>query len=236
MIVARRHAPFALAVASVALRLRHRVRATRARRRRRPRGAGRGRRTQLPADPWPRVVDLTNAQVLVYQPQVNKWDGNQIDFRAALAIKPAGAKDETFGVDLRDRAHAGRQGRAHRRLREPADHEERLPDAARSRRRVRAPSCRSEFAERGAHDLARPARGVARRSPASSRRRCRCRTTPPQVIVSYSPAILVPIDGAPVLKPVPGDARFAARDQHARADPAGRLRATATTSTSTTAG
>jgi hypothetical protein len=27
--------------------------------------------------------------------------------------------------------------------------------------------------------------------------------TPPQVIISYSPAILVPIDGAPVLKPVP---------------------------------
>ena len=51
-----------------------------------------------PADPWPRVVDLSNGQVLVYQPQVNKWDGNQIDFRAALAIKPTGAKDETFGV------------------------------------------------------------------------------------------------------------------------------------------
>src|SRR4030095_3374765 len=31
---------------------------------------------------------------------------------------------------------------------------------------------------------------------------------PPQVIVSYSPAILVPIDGAPVLKPVPSDSRF----------------------------
>ena len=30
---------------------------------------------------------------------------------------------------------------------------------------------------------------------------------PPQVIVSYSPAILVPIDGAPVLKPVPGHDR-----------------------------
>jgi hypothetical protein len=27
--------------------------------------------------------------------------------------------------------------------------------------------------------------------------------TPPQVIVSNTPAILVPIDGAPVLKPVP---------------------------------
>ena len=30
---------------------------------------------------------------------------------------------------------------------------------------------------------------------------------PPQVIISYSPAILVPIDGAPVLKPVPNHAR-----------------------------
>jgi hypothetical protein len=46
----------------------------------------------LPADPWPRVVDLTNGQVLVYQPQVNKWEANRIDFRCALAIKPTGAK------------------------------------------------------------------------------------------------------------------------------------------------
>ena len=30
---------------------------------------------------------------------------------------------------------------------------------------------------------------------------------PPQVIVSYSPAILVPIDGAPVMKPVPNHSR-----------------------------
>ena len=38
----------------------------------------------LPADPWPRDLSLSNAAVLVYQPQVNKWDGNQIEFRAAL--------------------------------------------------------------------------------------------------------------------------------------------------------
>ncbi|HEX6828640.1 MAG TPA: autotransporter [Burkholderiales bacterium] len=31
---------------------------------------------------------------------------------------------------------------------------------------------------------------------------------PPRVIVSYSPAILVPISGAPVIKPVPDDSRF----------------------------
>ncbi len=53
---------------------------------------------KLPADPWPRKVDLANASVLVYQPQVNKWEGNQLDFRAAVAIQPVGAKEETFGV------------------------------------------------------------------------------------------------------------------------------------------
>ena len=54
--------------------------------------------SKLPADPWPRVVDLSNGQVLVYQPQVNQWEGNRIDFRCAMAIKPTGAKEETFGV------------------------------------------------------------------------------------------------------------------------------------------
>src|SRR6516165_8413982 len=52
----------------------------------------------IPADPWPRKIDLANASVLLYQPQVNKWEGNQLDFRAALAIQPVGAKEETFGV------------------------------------------------------------------------------------------------------------------------------------------
>ena len=53
---------------------------------------------KLPADPWPRAISISSAAVLVYQPQVNKWQDNQIDFRAALAIKPTGAKEETFGV------------------------------------------------------------------------------------------------------------------------------------------
>ena len=49
-----------------------------------------------PPDPWPRGVDLGNAQVLVYQPQINSWTDNQLNFRAALAIKPTGAKAETI--------------------------------------------------------------------------------------------------------------------------------------------
>ena len=47
-----------------------------------------GPTSPLPADPWPRKVDLSNGTVLVYQPQINRWDGNRLDFRAAVAIQP----------------------------------------------------------------------------------------------------------------------------------------------------
>jgi hypothetical protein len=32
--------------------------------------------TPTPADPWPRELKLSNATVLVYQPQINSWEGN----------------------------------------------------------------------------------------------------------------------------------------------------------------
>ena len=51
-----------------------------------------------PADPWPRTVKLDGATALVYQPQVDSWQGNAIEFRAAVAIRPAGSTQEILGV------------------------------------------------------------------------------------------------------------------------------------------
>src|ERR1700690_1314651 len=51
----------------------------------------------LPADPWPREIPLTGATGGIYQPQVDSWDGNQIQARAAVAIKPAGGGAQAFG-------------------------------------------------------------------------------------------------------------------------------------------
>ena len=55
-------------------------------------------RPPVPADPWPREVKLADATLLLYQPQVNSWAGNILDFRAAVAVTPTGSKQETFGV------------------------------------------------------------------------------------------------------------------------------------------
>ena len=105
---------------------------------------------QPPPDPWPRVVDLKNGQVLVYQPQVNKWDGNRLDFRERARDQAGGREGRVVRRDLRQRAHAGRQGRAHRRLRGHEDHEDRLSDAARTAGPHTRPSCRPNSRRRSA--------------------------------------------------------------------------------------
>src|SRR5215475_15805041 len=53
---------------------------------------------QPPADPWPREVTINNALVLIYQPQINSWSGNVLDFRSAVALKPSASQAQTFGV------------------------------------------------------------------------------------------------------------------------------------------
>ena len=152
------------------------------------------------ADPWPRALSVAGADVLVYQPQINSWNGNQIDFRAALAIKPAGAANETYGVVFatartqvdkvarrvtfdnlqitrRDFPTLANNGAAY---------------AAELQKRL-AGGLRTISLDRLEASLA--ASGI-KPSPVG------VDNTPPRVIVSTTPAILVPVDGAPVLKPV----------------------------------
>jgi hypothetical protein len=206
MIVARRHAPFALALAALlcasAVATAQPTPAAAAA----PAAPATAPAAQLPADPWPRVVDLTNAQVLVYQPQVNKWDGNQIDFRAALAIKVTGAKDETFGVIFATaRTQVDKVARTvvFENMQIGKIDFPTLPN----RGAAYAPELQKEFASKIrtiALDRLQSSLALAGIKPPA----VPVQNNPPQVLVSNSPAILVPIDGAPVIKPVADDARF----------------------------
>jgi hypothetical protein len=159
-----------------------------------------------PPDPWPRVINLAAGQVLVYQPQVNQWSDNRLDFRAALAIKPDNAKQETFGVIV-----ASTRTQVDKVLRTVTFEDLRiskidfptLPDHgatyATELQRAFAKSIRTISLDRLDSSLA-----LAGIKPPT----VAVQNNPPWVIVSYSPAILVPIDGAPVLKAVPADSRF----------------------------
>ncbi len=159
-----------------------------------------------PPDPWPRVVDLANGQVLVYQPQVNKWTDNQLEFRAALAIKPTDAKEETFGVifaSTRTQVDKVLHTVTFENLRISKIDFPTLPNHG----AAYAAELQTEFAKSIrtiSLDRLESSLALAGIKPPA----VAVKNDPPQVIVSYAPAILVPIDGAPVLKPVPSNSRF----------------------------
>ena len=160
----------------------------------------------LPADPWPRDVSIQNAAVLMYQPQINTWVGNQIDFRAALALKPSGAQQETFGVvfaTARTQVDKAARTVVFENLQITKIDFPTLPNrgAAYSTalqagltKQLRSISLDRLEASLAASDV--------KHAPVQ------VQNNPPQVVVSYTPAILVPVNGAPVWKPVPDDSRF----------------------------
>jgi hypothetical protein len=159
-----------------------------------------------PADPWPRGVDLGDAHVLVYQPQVNSWTDNRLDFRAALAIKVGNAKAENFGVifaSTRTQVDKVLRTVTFENLQISKVDFPTLPN----RGAAYAAELEAQFARSiGTMSLDRLESSLALagiKPPTVA-----VQSNPPRIIVSYSPAILVPIDGAPVIKAVPADPRF----------------------------
>jgi hypothetical protein len=49
---------------------------------------------------WPRTFAANGYEFAVYQPQLENWSGNQLTGRFATAVRPAGTTNETYGVIL----------------------------------------------------------------------------------------------------------------------------------------
>ncbi|HTO48546.1 MAG TPA: carbohydrate-binding family V/XII, partial [Burkholderiales bacterium] len=166
---------------------------------------GANAQAQTPADPWPRDIQLSNAVVTVYQPQVEKWEGDTLQFRAAVAAKPSG-NNETFGV-IWGEAHTEvdrvarmvtLSGMSLTRIKFPTLNDngssylrelrQHLPNAART---IELDRLQASLAANGQVRSS----GVPVRNDA------------PRIIVSNAPAVLIPIAGDPVLKGA-ADTRF----------------------------
>ena len=154
---------------------------------------------------WPRDIQLGSATVTIHQPQVEKWEGDTLQFRAALSARQSGGTS-AVGVLWAD-AHT-EVDRATRkvtlsnlaltRIRMPTldDHGEAylrelrqdMPNAIRT---IELDRLQASLAAGGqAKSIAVPVRN-----------------DPPRIIVSTVPAVLIPFDGDPVLKPT-ADGRF----------------------------
>jgi hypothetical protein len=160
----------------------------------------------LPADPWPRDITLTGADALIYQPQVESWQGNRLAWRVAVALRPTGEKNETFGVLWGTaRTNVDRVTRTVE-LNDVVITKSNFPTLPNSGAAYLA-SLRSGLTgalQTMALDSLEASLAASRTvQPAAHA----VRNDPPKVIVAYGPAILVPIEGAPVIRAIP-DTRF----------------------------
>ena len=156
----------------------------------------------LPAAPWPRQVQVDGQTLTVYQPQVESWTDNQLDLRAAVAVKPAGQGNEAFGVvHLQARTQVDREQRevVLEDLKITSAEFPTLPDRgaalASAAEAKLAQTVRIVPLDRIEASLA--AAGVTPEGGVD------VKNDPPRIIVSETPAVLVPIQGDPVWKPVP---------------------------------
>lgn len=160
----------------------------------------------LPADPWPRDVTLANAAALIYQPQVESWTGNALSWRVAVALRPDDQKAETFGVIWGTaRTDVDRVTRTVE-LNDVIVTRSNFPTLADGGRTYLASlttalsgalqtmALDSLEASLAASQTVKPAGHAVRNEP-------------PAVIIAYGPALLVPIEGKPVVRQVP-DTRF----------------------------
>ena len=161
-----------------------------------PRGAER-------PDPWPRQYQLPSVELLIYQPQVESWQGNQLSFRAAVGATPLGAKEPAFGViwaTARTEVDPIRRAVTLQDVRATRSDFPTLPDCGAqylSELQQALPTApRSISLERLEASLAASAEASAKPVAVDNR--------PPEIIVSTTPAILIPIDGEPVLRAVAG--------------------------------
>ncbi len=151
---------------------------------------------------WPHQLKLADAAFTIYQPQVESWQGNQLAFRCAVAAKPTGGGAESFGV-----IWANARTEVDRVTRMVALEDVKL---TRSNFPTVADGGAGYLAELqtalpvGARRISLDRLEASLAATAAAPKGVAVNNSMPRIIVSQSPAILIPIAGKPVLRAVPG--------------------------------
>ena len=151
---------------------------------------------------WPVEITSGSDRLVIYQPQIDSWEGNRIRARCAVGVTAAGATDPVFGV-----VSISARSEVHKDTRLVVLHDLRVtagtfaaggkgaPDPLQSVRASLSAWPRVISLDRLTTDIAISRAEHSIRSP-------KLNHTPPRIIYSSTPAVLVQIDGAPVLREV----------------------------------
>jgi hypothetical protein len=162
-----------------------------------------GASPQMGGDPWPRLAVAVGATISVYQPQLRSWTGNLLDAYAAVTVKTLGSDVTNYGVIwFTARTEIDKVNRVVT-----------LTDYSLTKRNFPT-LANNGAAYTMAFEAALPVTqdmpldeletSLSTTSIETTQQRIAVKNDPPRIILSTRPAVLVSIDGQPVLRPSSG--------------------------------
>jgi hypothetical protein len=155
---------------------------------------------------WPRQLEVGGNVILVYQPQPDTWEGNRLEARAAFSVRSAGRAEPAFGViGLTARTEVDKVSGLVRlenlniaKASFPAA-PEKAADLLKVLRQHIPTGVKTV-------PLVQLEASLAAQQVAAKAAVVPVQNDPPRIIFSERPALLVRVDGAPVLRQVPNAA------------------------------
>jgi hypothetical protein len=150
---------------------------------------------------WPRQLRSGTTTFSIYQPQIDSWKGNRLAVRAAVAVRDSGAAEPAFGVIwLAARTDVDKTTRLVS-LDDQQITKASFPSAPDSGAgwRARLQGLLPQVCDSIALDRLEAELAVNQEIQQASAQPLQ--NAPPRVIFSTVPAVLVPIDGQPVVRP-----------------------------------
>lgn len=174
-----------------------------------PQGIGQGRSAPPPAgqvtpDPWPRTLTVGGAKYSLYQPQVDTWDGRRLAAHAAASVVAPAAKEVVFGViEIAAKTSVSRATRTVE-FEDITITKATFPSAPQDAARYQRDFQTVVASGRSTMSLDRLEAMLGITGAERKARTVPVKNDAPDIIFSSSAAVLVPIDGAPVWRSVPG--------------------------------
>ncbi len=153
---------------------------------------------------WPREFSFGDAIVTMYQPQIDSWEGDTVESRAAVSVKASADAAPVFGaVWLSSRFETDRDTRmvTFSDIRVPSV---RFPEATEEQQQQLADILEREIPTWNLEislDQLLPTLDLAEHTDSSG---AGLKHDPPKIIIRYEPAVLILIDGEPDLQDIDG--------------------------------
>ena len=160
---------------------------------------------EVPVDSWPRSLTAGGDKLTVYEPQVESWEGNVLRARAAIGVETPALPKPTYGV-----VHYTARTEVDKAAGMVTLNDFRVTRAQFPTQQFESPSFIAALNEAASNRqpmtiaLERLQADLAVTEATSPAHAVPVANRPPRIIVSYTPALLVLVNGDPALRAFPG--------------------------------